>query len=66
MGNKPRLAKAHGREVADQYLELGWTLVSQFTDSQSDEPYEYLFRWYHDADPEYVTIPASLPGQTEQ
>jgi hypothetical protein len=60
MDNEPRLAKAHRKEVADQYLGLGWTLVSQFTDGDNDEPYEYLFRWDHDADPKYVTVPAGF------
>lgn len=63
MANKPRLTKAHRKDVAGRYLELGWTLVSQFTDGESDEPYEYLFRWDHQSDPKYVTDPSGLLGQ---
>lgn len=66
MANKPRLAKAHRKEVADQYQKLGWTLVSQLTDGVSDEPYEYLFRWDHEADPKYVTNPANFVGQAKE
>ena len=66
MASKPRLAKAHRKEVADQYLKLGWTLVSQFTDGESDEPYEYLFRWDHQSDPRYVTDPANLVSQAAE
>ena len=42
---KPRLAKAHSLRVADEYLRLGWSLVTEFRAAGDDEPYEYLFRW---------------------
>jgi hypothetical protein len=57
MADKPRFAKAHRKEVAGQYLELGWTLVSKFADGEIDEPYEYVFRWDHQSEPKHVTDP---------
>ncbi|GLQ87231.1 hypothetical protein GCM10007898_07970 [Dyella flagellata] len=66
MAEKPRLAKAHRKEVAAQYLDLGWTLVCKFTDGESDEPYEYLFRWDHASDPKYVVDPVAFPGESEE
>jgi hypothetical protein len=43
--NKARLAKAHSRLVADEYLRLGWTLVHEFREPPQNEQYEWLFEW---------------------
>ena len=55
MDSKPRLAKAHSKQVADEYLRLGWSLTATFFDEDlSDEPYEYLFKWEHSSDPIFI------------
>jgi hypothetical protein len=51
MDPKPRLAKAHSKLVADEYLRLGWTLRHQFYEKGDGEPYEYLFAWVGEGDP---------------
>lgn len=58
MTNKSRLAKAHSKLVADEYLRLGWTLkheffADEFKDAPSyiHEPCEYLFEWCHEGEP---------------
>ena len=52
MEGKPRLAKAHSKSVADEYLRLGWTLKHEFfAPEHDDEPYEYLFEWNNEAEP---------------
>lgn len=51
MKTKPRMAKAHSRQVADEYLRLGWTLRTEFRPAAVDEPYEYFFEWLRDDEP---------------
>lgn len=58
MEEKSRLAKAHSKLVADEYLRLGWTLKHEFSATEcknepgyADEPYEYIFEWNKEADP---------------
>jgi hypothetical protein len=51
MDSKPRIAKAHSKLVADEYLRLGWTLRHQFIARGDEEPYEYFFSWDKEGDP---------------
>jgi hypothetical protein len=45
MNPKPRLAKAHSRRLADEYVRLGWTLQKEFYAEGGNEPCEYLLVW---------------------
>lgn len=45
MNPKPRMAKAHSKQVAEEYLRLGWTLEKEFYTEGAEEPYEYLLVW---------------------
>jgi hypothetical protein len=45
------MAKAHSKQVADEYLRLGWTLRTQFRETDNDERYEYFFEWLREDDP---------------
>jgi len=53
MNTKPRarMAKAHSKLVADEYVRLGWTLRREFQEPGDDEPYEYLLEWLRQGDP---------------
>ena len=51
MQMKPRMAKAHSKQVADEYLRLGWTLRTEFRAEGDDEPYEYFFEWLREDKP---------------
>lgn len=51
MTQKARRAKAHSRQVADEYLRLGWTLCSVSGVEGCDEPAEYYFEWQRDDEP---------------
>lgn len=42
---RPRMAKAHSRLVAEEYLRLGWTLKKEFYAEGHEEPCEYFFTW---------------------
>jgi hypothetical protein len=48
---KPTMAKAHSKIIADEYVRLGWTLVTEFTAPGDKEPYEYYFEWRGDGEP---------------
>lgn len=48
---RPRLAKAHSKRVADEYIRLGWTVRDQFFAEGVDEPYEYLLEWKREGEP---------------
>jgi len=57
----PRMAKAHSKLVADEYLRLGWTLRREFFATEEkdesgyiDEPYEYFFEWCQNTDPVHI------------
>jgi len=51
MTQKPRMAKAHSKQVADEYLRLGWTLCSESRVPGYDEPAEYYFEWQRTDEP---------------
>ena len=51
MTQKPRMAKAHSKQVADEYLRLGWTLCSESRVAGFDEPAEYYFEWQRTDEP---------------
>ncbi|MCL4262715.1 MAG: hypothetical protein KJ069_05850 [Anaerolineae bacterium] len=51
MKTKPQMIKAHSKQIADEYLRLGWTLRQTFRATDEDEPYEYLFEWLRDDEP---------------
>ena len=51
MTTKPRLAKAHSKVVANEYLRLGWTLKSEFRAASDEKPYEYLFTGEKETEP---------------
>lgn len=51
MKAKPRMAKAHSKQVADEYLRLGWTLRREFRNPADAEPYEYFFEWLREDEP---------------
>jgi hypothetical protein len=48
------MAKAHSRLVADEYLRLGWTLVTEFREAPDHEPNEYYFEWRREDPPVYL------------
>lgn len=50
----PRMAKAHSKLMADEYLRLGWTLIHQFCEPSGSEPYEYLFEWRREGSPVHI------------
>lgn len=52
-----RWAKAHSELVANEYLRLGWRLVTELRVSESGEPYEWLLEWSH---PTFALIPRML------
>jgi hypothetical protein len=56
---KPLMAKAHSKQVADEYLKLGWTLCSESRVAGFDEPAEYYFEWQR-ADAPMATQSAPL------
>jgi hypothetical protein len=58
---KPRMAKAHSRFVAYEYIRLGWTLAAEFREEGDDEPYEYFFTWDHSEDPRFIDWKNLLP-----
>lgn len=45
MDNHLRMAKAHSALFAAELERLGWTLVTEFREEPSPEPYEYYFEW---------------------
>jgi hypothetical protein len=45
------MAKAHSKQVADEYLRLGWTLRTEFRVEGDEEPYEYFFEWLREDEP---------------
>ncbi|MDU0460315.1 MAG: hypothetical protein RW306_16425 [Geobacteraceae bacterium] len=51
MNTKPRMAKAHSKLVADEYIRLGWTLHSVDLVEGYDEPAEFFLVWEHSEDP---------------
>ena len=51
MSDKPRMAKAHSKLVADEYIRLGWTLRHKFYGRGDVEPYEYFFVWEGPGEP---------------
>jgi hypothetical protein len=48
---KPKIAKAHSKRHAREFVRLGWTLQTEFRAHEDDEPYEYFFVWEKDEDP---------------
>jgi hypothetical protein len=50
----PKLAKAHSLYVANEYLRLGWALITEFRTEPDQEPYEYLFEWKQQSPPIYI------------
>jgi hypothetical protein len=48
---KPRLAKANSSQIAELYVQTGWTVVREFRTNEKEEPYEYLLEWRHEGDP---------------
>src|SRR5438132_1534065 len=46
-----RFAKAHSQQIANEYLRLGWTLVTESRHRPGQEPYEYLFEWKAEGPP---------------
>lgn len=54
MNPKPRMAKAHSRQVAEEYLRLGWTLEKEFYTEGVEEPTEYLLTWKSSEEPPEV------------
>ncbi len=51
MKAKPRMAKAHSKKVAEEYLRLGWTLRTEFRGPGDNEPCEYFFEWLQEDEP---------------
>lgn len=45
------MAKAHAKQVADEYVRLGWSLGHEFPGSGDDEPYEYCLEWLREGEP---------------
>jgi hypothetical protein len=60
MNETPRWAKAHSRQVADEYLRLGWQLASVFRVDGCSEPYEWLFEW---VGPDPAVSPHAVPSR---
>ncbi len=54
MDNRPRFAKAHSQLVAAELQRLGWTLVSEFREDPTHEPYEYFLEWKQEVPPVYI------------
>lgn len=50
----PKMAKAHSKLVATEYLRLGWTLRKEFFAEGDGEPYEYLFTWNRPEEPRHI------------
>jgi hypothetical protein len=61
----PRMAKAHSRLVATEYLRLGWTLRKEFYAEGDGEPYEYLFIWDRPEEPKHIDWGTFLPPKTK-
>jgi hypothetical protein len=61
----PRMAKAHSRPVADEYLRLGWTLQSEFYAEGDEEPSEYLLTWDHSEEPLSIDWESLLSPKAE-
>jgi hypothetical protein len=40
---KQKIGKAHSKRHALAFVQLGWTVQTEFGASRNDEPYEYLF-----------------------
>ncbi len=49
--SKPRLAKAHSAQMAQQYVRLGWTLKHEIYAEGDAEPCEYVFEWLAPGEP---------------
>jgi hypothetical protein len=60
VSSKPRFAKCHSQHLADEYVRIGWTLVSEFRDKPDEEPYEYVLAWKKDDEPMLPSMIAVL------
>jgi hypothetical protein len=66
MKNRPRFAKAHSQLVADEYVRLGWTLRKELREPEDDEPYEYLFEWCNEDEPQPLNLESEVVGVSEK
>ena len=54
---KPKMAKAHSKRRALEFVRPGWTLQTEFIAPKDDEPYEYLLVW----DESMIRCPSEAP-----
>lgn len=45
MDDKPQRAKLHSKQVADEYVALGWRVTNEFWTAGYEEPYEIIVVW---------------------
>lgn len=45
------MAKAHSKQVADEYQRLAWSLRHEFRGPGDGEAYEYFFEWLREGEP---------------
>jgi hypothetical protein len=50
-----KFGKAHSAQMAQKFSVLGWTLMHEFRADGDKEPYEYIFEWLLDGEPQYPT-----------
>jgi hypothetical protein len=56
MSAQQRFFKAHSKTVAFELTRVGWTLREEYYRPNDPEPYEYLFEWTHDHEPEGINL----------